>query len=289
MTYGSDTPPRRVPAVLVAVAVVCLVVGFLVGTRVDQPAPSPQDPPPADVSVAAGAVTQATGRGDGAGFAVPVFNPGSVEVTATVVGLPGWTPPLGGSTPTVIPPHGWALVPFSAPGDCGTYPATVSSVRLRLDSVAGMDQREVALPEPADVLRAHHDAVCLPKLPPTPRQLSAVWVVDQVPEGFPAAEILMRFDADGAFTLDAAGLLLTARPLVRGHYRLDGENLTLVVDGGTGCRTGDRFRWTVVLLPDGRLESRPRSDNVGGCAVVPATWTARRLTDIDMAKLSLRR
>jgi hypothetical protein len=289
VSYGNDTPPRRVRTMLVLVALAALAVGFLVGSQTGQPPATPDEAAQTALPVAAGAVATAAGRGDGAGFEVPVFNPSDVEVTATVIGLPGWSPPLGGSAPTVVPPHGWAVVPFSAPGDCSTYPATVSSVRLRLDSVAGVDQRDVPLPEPAQVLRVHHDAVCLPNLPPDPRQLAAVWVVDQVPAGFPSTEILMRFDADGAFTLDAAGLLLTAKPWVRGRYRLDGENLTLVVDGGTACRPGDRFRWTVALLPDGRLESRPRSDSDGGCSVVPATWTARRLTDVDMAKLSLRR
>ena len=139
-------------------------------------------------------------------------------------------------------------------------------------------------PAPVDLPVAADAAVTAPSV----RELAGVWLVDKGPESFAPGEMWMAFHTDGSFALDANGALLSDEPWVRGHYALEGNDLTLVVEGGGGCRAGDRFRWWVAVLPGGKLETRHRGDNHGSCRVVPGRWEARPLQDADMWRVSWR-
>lgn len=176
LAYGAEERPRRGYVVAAGVGLAALVVGFLVGTRMGAPATpevapaAPQAPTDAPTrsgldidAVAAGVVTPVKGRpGD---FRVSLFNTGSVNVTATVVALPGWAPPLSDTRASTIAPRSWGTVRFSAPPDCLTYPADVRVVHVRLWTDEGVDNRVAPLAEPARALREHYEEMCDP--PPT--------------------------------------------------------------------------------------------------------------------------
>lgn len=174
LSYGADAPPRGPRTLLVGVAAAGLVLGLLAGTRLDlegadapsaaAAGPAAADEGPADSVVAAGVVTPAT-TAHGAGFEVPVFNSGAENVTATVVALPGWAPPLTDTRATTIAPASWGVLRFSAPPDCLTYPAEVRVVHVRIWTDAGAENRIVPLSRPARALRARFDRMCDP--PPT--------------------------------------------------------------------------------------------------------------------------
>jgi hypothetical protein len=151
-------------------------VGFLVGiqtaptaTPVTEPAgpTAPTDAAtgagPAMDPVAAGIVTAIPRQPDG--FRLSLFNTGSVEITATVVSLPGWAPPLVDTRATTIAPRSWGQVRFGAPPDCLTYPAEVRVVHVRFWTDDGVANKVVPLSQPARALRDHYDVRCAP--PPT--------------------------------------------------------------------------------------------------------------------------
>jgi hypothetical protein len=123
---------------------------------------------------------------------------------------------------------------------------------------------------------------------PSLTELAGVWLVDHGPPSFSPGRMWMAFHTDGSFRLDDRGALLSSRPWASGHFHLHGHDLVLVVEGGTGCRPGDRFGWRVAMLPGGRLRTEHVTDSGGRCRVVPGTWSARPLEDRDMVKLSWR-
>jgi hypothetical protein len=145
-------------------------------------------------------------------------------------------------------------------------------------------EEKAAVPAAVDLPLPDETAPVAPTVP----QLAGVWLVDKGPESFRPGEMWMAFHTDGSFVLDADGALLSDEPWVRGHYWLEGSALTLVVEDGSGCTSGDRFRWSVAMLPSGRLETRHESDNAGSCRVDPGVWRARPLKDTDMWRVSWR-
>jgi hypothetical protein len=123
---------------------------------------------------------------------------------------------------------------------------------------------------------------------PSLEELAGVWLVIEGPDSFAPGEMWMSFHPDGSFALDSDGALLSERPWVSGHFMLDGRDLTLIVEGGEGCRPGDRFRWWVGILPSGRLETRHHGDNHGRCRVDPGVWQSRPAQDSDLWRVSWR-
>jgi hypothetical protein len=173
LAYGGDEPPRRLPlAVPLGVGLACLVVGLLIGTRLDvgdatssgaPPAAGDSDPDASDAPevppVAAGAITK-LGPHEDSVFLLAVYNEGDEEVVATLAALPGWVPPVTRVVPTAVGPHSWAHVTFETRPDCGIYPGTVRSVRLQVRGEDGPADLIALLPQPAQALRDHHDATC---------------------------------------------------------------------------------------------------------------------------------
>jgi hypothetical protein len=98
----------------------------------------------------------------------------------------------------------------------------------------------------------------------------------------------LAFHTDGSFAMDPHGALLSDEPWARGRFVLQDSALTLVVEGGGGCRAGDMFVWRVRLLPNGRLQTRHQGDNNGHCKVIRGVWQARPLEDTDMWRVSWR-
>jgi hypothetical protein len=148
--------------VVIGVGLVCLVAGFLAGSRLDVPTDPVASEEPATPlpPVAAGAVSKVTDPLDDGGFRIPLFNSGEEEVTSTVVALPGWAPALTRSAPVTIGPRSWGVASFAAPADCATDPVDLRGVRVKVQNSDGVTHRLALLPEPAWVLLEHHRAVC---------------------------------------------------------------------------------------------------------------------------------
>jgi hypothetical protein len=176
LAHGAEEPARRSPALLAVVAGASLVVGYLAGTRL-APAAVPVTEPagavaPTDAAtgagpgmdpVAAGIVSRV--QGEPWSFRVSLFNTGDDDITATVVSLPGWTPPLTDTRASAIAGRSWGMVRFSAPPDCMTYPGDVRVIHIRIWTDSGVANRVVPLSQPARVLRDHYEERCAP--PPT--------------------------------------------------------------------------------------------------------------------------
>lgn len=176
LVYGADKPQRRPPPLLVGGLVglaaglaIGLVVAERTGDRGHAPGPTSGASPEAGESapaaepsvpaVAAGAITKLGPHADSI-FLLAVYNEGEEEVTATLAALPGWMPPLTGVIPTAVRPHSWDHVMFEARPDCGIHPGTVRSVRLQVRNGDVLADRIALLPQAAQALREHHDAVC---------------------------------------------------------------------------------------------------------------------------------
>lgn len=176
LAHGDEEPSRRSPALLAVVAGACLVVGYLAGSRL-APSPVPVTEPagavaPTDAATGAGPALDPIAAGivdrvpdEPSGFRVSLFNTGEDGITATVVSLPGWSPPLTDTRASSIAGRSWGTVRFSAPPDCMTYPADVRVVHVRIWTDSGVANRVVPLSQPARVLRDHYEELCAP--PPT--------------------------------------------------------------------------------------------------------------------------
>lgn len=175
LAHGEDEPSRRPTGLLAVVAGAGLVVGFLVGTRM-VPAAVPVTEPagataPTDAATGAGGMDPvaagvvSTVPGAPSSFKVSLFNTSADDITATVVSLPGWSPPLTDTRASTIAGRSWGLLRFSASPDCMTYPADVRVVHVRIWTDAGVANRVVPLSQPARVLREHYEELCAP--PPT--------------------------------------------------------------------------------------------------------------------------
>lgn len=276
LSYGDDEPPRRPHALLLGVAAGCLALGFVAGGGLDNRHQAPPNQP-TSAPVAASAISKLSDDVDDPRFWLKVFNSGDESIDATVTSLPGWGPLADRAAPSAIAPHSWGAVPFSAAARCSREPGNVRLARLLVRTSTGVDQQTVRLAESGRALREYYAALCPPRKPVHPEQLVGVWLVEEGAGGIPVDELLMSFDGDGRFALDARGLLLTDQASIRGRYRLTAGRLSLVVDGGTSCEPGDRFSWDVRLLADGRLRVDHLADNGGFCRTSPQVWIARRL------------
>jgi hypothetical protein len=153
--------------VLVGVAATCLVVGFLVGGRTDNPTTAGTGDRSSAMPLTAGAID--LGHVEGAAkddaFELPLFNWTDTRIDVTVVHLDGWSSRLR-STPTSISAATWGAVPFSARAHCGDPPpAHVRFVRLRVRTPAGVSEEEIPLPGGGAAVLAHHEALCAPGVP----------------------------------------------------------------------------------------------------------------------------
>lgn len=273
VSSGSDEPPRSSSRQLVGVGALCLVVGFLAGGRTDLlPRTSGADESSSAMLLTAGAVMKGAGGGstDGDDFEVPLYNRSDEKFDVTVVDLDGWSSGLQSST-TAIPPATWGVVTFSAPADCSDpLRRDVRSVRLRLRTSSGVSDEELPLPGGGDELITYHEAWCAPGAPVRPKDLAGVWMLETVYGQWTSLEglHLMRFDRDGTFVVDPEGGLFSGDRGVWGDYRLDGEVITLVTDGGYACGPGSEatarvsvryenqlvLAWTGGNCPDGHRE-----------------------------------
>lgn len=181
LAYGAEEAPHRRGLALAAAGAAGLVVGFLAGAQTGPTTEPVSDPVVTPAGASAGPVAPTDGParagrgidpvaagvvravpGEPSSFEVSLFNGGHAQVTATVVSLPGWSPPLTDTRASQIAARSWAWVRFSAPPDCLTYPAQVRVVHVRLWTDDGVDNQVVPLSQPARALREHFEDRCDP-------------------------------------------------------------------------------------------------------------------------------
>jgi hypothetical protein len=126
-------------------------------------------------------------------------------------------------------------------------------------------------PEPSELSPA--DQAFLTGVGPTADLLEGVWRLDNPGN----SRMLFFFGADGVFRYDDTGNL-TADPLVDGTYEVEGETITVQVDGGSAECAGRAFTLRANVTADGPLHVLPVGLEAGDCArPARAQWVVERL------------
>jgi hypothetical protein len=122
-------------------------------------------------------------------------------------------------------------------------------------------------PQPADPAPTSPDPndAFLTGSEPTPELLQGVWRVDNGTE-------LLRFTADGSIQIDDGGHLY-ADPRATGTYEIDGDVITVSVDGGPDGCAGQTFAMRASLTGPGAMRVAHTRPGTGNCAPerVPVT------------------
>jgi hypothetical protein len=119
---------------------------------------------------------------------------------------------------------------------------------------------------------------------PTLETLRGIWLFDGGPDGGETG-MLMRFDPDGTFAIDAYGSLDSA-PATQGTFRIEGDLVRLEVDPSARCATGETFTFRTGLPDVGRLDTVMVEP---GCGVASGTeWTWTRVSPVSEAGKTIR-
>lgn len=285
LSSGDEGAPWPARVRIAAVAVVCLVVGAFLGTRLDD-ADSPLSalvaPPPA--ALTGGVVSSLTDRDDPLPhqFQVGLFNPGERGVRVLVVGLTGWSTTVVPDAAVDVAPHSWARAAFSLPGVCEvpTLPTT-TGVLIRITDPEVDGEQRVELAGPPDAIGADHDLECPAPTRLDRGQLTGLWYLEEVRGRWKdlAGKSLMRFTSDGRFAFDPEGRMFDeGHQGFFGTYRLRGSRLHLRADGGYACKAGFDEVWTTTLLDEDLLRLDVVRSDGGYCNSPPGErQTLRRL------------
>jgi hypothetical protein len=217
----------------------------------------------------------------GADLELPVYNATKSDVDATLIALEGATSVLQSGDTRVLTPGQWTVLPFKVSPNCDTRGRRlVRSARLRLRTSGDESERSLPLPEQGKVLLDYQDAICAAGPTILPRQLSGVWILQDVygPDTYLAGQHLMRFGPDGSFSADPEGGLYSSAVAVWGRYRLRNELLTIEMKGGYACEDGMHVTWRLALNEnDSQLMSMVWMN--GDCPPGAAgdVWVARRV------------
>ena len=103
---------------------------------------------------------------------------------------------------------------------------------LRADDASPSPANDGPTPAPSQSVSADDEAF-LSGGAPTPDLIRGVWRLDD-------SRLVMSFTADGAIRFDEAGRLFTS-PAVDGTYAIDGDVITIEVDGGGAGCAGQTF------------------------------------------------
>lgn len=279
LSSGQDapSPPGRVQTALVAV--VCLVLGGLVGARLDGQHAGAVADMASQVDLRAGEIREIVPCAHEC-LRLAVFNGGSTPVRVTEVGFDDWHI-RGDALPVVVPPGAWENVRFGLPVDCESpEPPYFRTVHVRTSSGGDRGQLSLQLPNAVPLVRAQHDRYCPEGRPVTPQDLRGVWMLEWADGVWHdlAAKLLLRFSANGSFAWDSTGHLFDPVPVVDGRYEVSGHRLELTVDDMTVCRTGGTFTWRVTLTAPDELHLRYLRGRPRGCrGSVDDVWIAHRM------------
>jgi hypothetical protein len=116
-------------------------------------------------------------------------------------------------------------------------------------------------PTPSASALSTIDEAFLQGEPPTPALLEGVWRLDN-PD---ASRMLFAFTGDMGFRYDDTGRL-SEDPLVDGGYELDGDLITVHVDGGLAQCQGQEFALRAVVNDNGGLNVLPVGDGAVSCS-----------------------
>ena len=119
---------------------------------------------------------------------------------------------------------------------------------------------------------------------PTLETLRGIWLFDGGPDGGETG-MLMRFDPDGTFAIDAYGSI-DSGPATRGTFRIEGHLVRFEVEPSARCGTGETFTFRTGLPEDGRLETFMVEP---GCGVTSGTeWTWTRVSPVSTGGMTIR-
>ncbi|MGH3369464.1 MAG: hypothetical protein ACRDPR_05640 [Nocardioidaceae bacterium] len=284
-----DGAPHRSAARVWGTAAACLALGALAGGQIDDALDdrrAAQELAAAPPVLSAGVVQENPRPVGDLRLAVPLFNGGSAAVTVDSVAAAGWATRDGRFRAVAIPPDSWLMVPMLARVECAEVGASAPQ-RLTVVSRTAHGTFEQSLPMPAaaPVLVDERARLCLDPVGsvPTADDLVGSWLVE---EAGSAVGTVVRLREDGTFAIDpdvsrfgtdlnALGSFLGAFP---GTSTRSGATLRLTAEAGHDCRPGDRTRWGLTLLEDGRLHIRHRPDRERWCGIEGGeVWVARRL------------
>jgi hypothetical protein len=149
----------------------------------------------------------------------------------------------------------WGAVPFTIGANCDVRaPKKSSSVRLRIGTRGDRSLTDLPLPGGAKTLRDYHVVMCATEDDLVgPGDLVGVWMLEKVygPDRNLVGVAMLRLGQDGSFAIDPQGGVLSGDVLARGTYRLEGEELTLDVEGGGyGCDAPEQVTWRVRISED---------------------------------------
>ena len=119
---------------------------------------------------------------------------------------------------------------------------------------------------------------------PTLETLRGIWLFDGGPDGGETG-MLMRFDPDGTFAIDAYGSL-DSTPATQGTFRIEGDLVRFEVEPSARCATGETFTFRTGLPDAGRLDTVMVEP---GCGVASGTeWTWTRVSPVSAAGTTIR-
>lgn len=249
-------PSRLRVLAMAAVVVAAAVAGLLVGARSDVPTWLGLTSDAARSPVAVGAVEELSTQYGGPQFSLPVLNLSDERIEVRLDSIGGWAPPGGEHPSAGLDPGAWGALRFLGRWDCDApFPEGASSVSLRVVGAPGGDDWSAELPQRPTALSQYHAAACARSADLDARDLSGVWLVEEVMGTRTNLERtqLMRFDSDGTFVADADGQLFGPKPALAGTYVLEGGQLDIRITSDRACGRGANSSSRVARQPGERL------------------------------------
>ena len=127
-----------------------------------------------------------------------------------------------------------------------------------------------APPAPTPTGLSKADEAFLSGSAPTPDLVRGVWRLDN-------SKLVMSFTADGAIRFDDSGRLFTS-PAVDGTYAIEGDLISVEVDGGRAGCAGQTFEMRASVPEAGYLHFLHTKRGTGNCAPAPSVrWVMEQV------------
>lgn len=278
LSLGREAP-RSARTRVGVIALVCLALGVLLGTQVDDAVERrttrESGPPP----LVAGVIQENPDPADERRFAVPVHNGGTVAVNVGAVTAEGWVSLESGSEAVTIRPGEWLMLPLRAQIDCAVVGAAAPErLTVRTTTVGGTGEvrQELRMPAASRPLQQEGTRLCDEPSGsvPSAQEVVGTWYVE---EAGADRGTLLKLRPDGTFAIDPDLFRFGSALDALGSFHLSGGTLWLTARGGHDCRPGEDTRWQLTLLEDGRLHIRHQPGRTRWCGIETGeVWIARR-------------
>ena len=263
------------------VAAVCFASGALGGVLVDDALDDRRGAPDRDTAapaLSAGVIQEYPDPVGDLLFAVPLHNGGSADITVDSVRADGWVPRNADSRAVTIPPESWVMLPLPVEIDCDVIGAQApESLTVRVSTSEGTFEQRLPMPASSRVLGDAGWRLCLEPRGsvPTTQDLYGSWFVEEAGR---FRRTVVRLREGGTFAIDPDVFAFGADLNAVGTFTPTRSGIRLVAGGGRDCRPGDRTRWNLTLLEDGRLHIRHRTGGESWCRIDDReVWVARRI------------